>query len=88
MKQLIKLMDEINIDQLATQEKIKKELERFNKFNKIIGLNSNLPKKPTEVNVRNYAKYVLSEGTKEEKRELIDCLKGKIVLKNKELFIK
>lgn len=87
MEQLIKLMDQINIDQLATQEKIKKELERFKKFSAIIGRESNLPKRSSEVDIRNYAKYILSEGTREEKRELLECLNGKIFLKNKELKI-
>lgn len=88
MKQLIELIDKIDIDLLATQEKIKKELDRFRKFSAIVGRESNLPKKSNEINIRNYAKYVLTEGTKEEKRELLECLKSKIILKNKQIYIK
>jgi len=87
MIQLIQLMDKIDIDQLATQEKIKKELERFKKFSEILGRDSNLPQRSNEVDIRNYAKYVLSEGTKDEKRELLECLKSKITLSSKQLSI-
>jgi len=86
MAQLINIIDNIDIDQLATQEKIKKELERFNKFSAIIRGESSLAKRSNEVDVRNYAKYVLAEGTKEEKRELLECLKSKIFLKNRSIL--
>jgi hypothetical protein len=87
MTQLIQLVDRIDIDQLATQEKIKKELDRFRKFSAIVGRDSNLPKRSAEVDIRNYARYILSEGTKDEKRELLKCLKSKIILKNKTIEI-
>ena len=88
MKQLVELMDRVDIDQLATQEKIKKELDRFKKFSAIVGRESNLPKRSNEVDIRNYAKYILTEGTKEEKRELLECLKSKIELKDKTVYLK
>jgi len=36
-----------------------------------------------DIDIRNYAKYVLREGKDVEKRELLGCLKSKIELKNK-----
>jgi len=41
----------------------------------------------TEVDIRNYAKYILNEGTILEKRELLSCLKSKLVLENKKIKI-
>ena len=38
-----------------------------------------------EANIRKYAKYILKEGNIYEKRELLSCLKSKLVLKNKKL---
>ena len=35
------------------------------------------------IDTRWYAKYVLKEGLDIEKRELLGCFKGKIILKNK-----
>jgi hypothetical protein len=37
----------------------------------VLGSEAKIPK----VDVRKYAKYVLREGTKEEKREMLSCLK-------------
>lgn len=42
-------------------------------------------KKSKEIDIRNYAKYILKEGTVYEKRELLSCLKTKLILNNKEL---
>ena len=36
-----------------------------------------------DIDIRNYAKYILREGQDVEKRELLGCLRGKILLKNK-----
>ena len=35
------------------------------------------------LDIRNYAKYLLQEGTDVEKRELLGCLKGNILLSEK-----
>ena len=41
------------------------------------------------MDIRNYAKYLLREGTDVEKRELMGCFQSKIEVKNKEVsFIK
>ena len=90
IKQMVALMDKIDIDKLKTVEKIKKEIQRFQKFNYIMmgSDNNDMPKKISEVNIKNYAKYILLEGTKQEKRDLLECLKSKIVLKDKVLILK
>ena len=89
IKQMVVLMDKINIDKLKTVEKIKKEIQRFQKFNYIMMGNDNndMPKKISEVNIKNYAKYILLEGTKQEKRDLLECLKNKLILENKEIYL-
>lgn len=40
-----------------------------------------------DVDIRNYAKYVLSEGTIFEKRELLSCLKSKVSMTAKKIHI-
>lgn len=35
------------------------------------------------VNIRNYAKYILKQGSISEKRELLGCLKSKLFLASK-----
>jgi len=42
----------------------------------------------SDVDVKNYIKFLLQEGDDQEKRELLICLNGEILLKNKVIEIK
>jgi len=37
----------------------------------------------SDVDVKNYIKFLLKEGDDQEKRELLTCLEGKVLLRNK-----
>ena len=82
IKQLESLMEKISIDEIAIEGKIKLEIERFKKFQRVV-LGNNEKIDIGDVDIRNYAKYILKEETDIEKRELLGCLKSKIVLKDK-----
>jgi hypothetical protein len=43
--------------------------------------------KVADLEIRNYAKYILKEGTNAEKRELLGCFKSKISLKEKIIIL-
>jgi hypothetical protein len=43
--------------------------------------------KVDEIDIRNYAKYILREGVMEEKRELLKCMQSKIIMNNKQVKI-
>ena len=85
IKQMVMLMDKVDIDKLRAVEKIKKEIQRFQKFNYIMSGNNGdeMPKRLSDANIKNYAKYILLEGTKQEKRDLLECLKSKLILMDK-----
>jgi DNA invertase Pin-like site-specific DNA recombinase len=86
IKQFEPLMDKINLDEISIKEKIKTEVERFKKFQRL--LTSKAEKIiVSDIDIRNYSKFILREGEAEEKRELLTCFKSKIILKNKEVFI-
>ncbi len=76
------LIEKIDINEIGMKEKIKSEIERFKKFQKLISGKIQTIK-INDVDIRNYAKFVLAEGGTLEKRELLGELKGKIVLQNK-----
>ncbi len=82
LKQFEELMGTIDIDEIGIKEKIKTEVERFKKFQRLI-IGSKEKIKIVDVDIRNYAKYILREGQDVEKRELLGCLKGKILLTEK-----
>jgi len=87
IKQLIDLMDKLEIDKSFIRKKFEKENQRLNKFQKAFFGIQNCPAPDTEFNPKLYAAYVLREGSPEEKRELLSSLKNKLVLKNKTLSI-
>lgn len=76
------LVDQVDLNELEVKGKIKDELDRFKKFQKII-LNKKEKVEIPEIDIRDYAKYVLREGKDFEKRELMGCFKNRITLKNK-----
>lgn len=87
VEQLANLMDQIDLDSIGMKEKIKIEIERHKKFQSgLLGIKeSNL--KASDIDIRNYAKYILREGQLLEKRELLACMRSKIRLANKVVSI-
>jgi hypothetical protein len=81
--QLLDMVDKINLDKSGIKKKLEVEIERHKKFH------SGIMGKPKEeysakdADIRNYAKYLLSEGSLFEKRDLIQCLKSKLIIKDK-----
>lgn len=84
IRQFIDLMDTINLDEISIKEKMKAEVERFKKFQRTI-LGSKEKIEVKDIDLRNYAKYVLKEAPDVEKRELLSCIKGQIILANKKI---
>lgn len=86
IKEFELLISTIDLHEIGIKEKLKMEVERFQKFQKAI---LNLKEKVTvqDIDIRNYAKYVLREGSDIEKRELLGCLKSEIRLANHKVYI-
>ncbi len=85
IEELIKLMDRIDLDELGVKSKVEQEMARLNRFKVMLGekeRNQNI-----DVNARDYAKYLLKEGTLIEKRELLYFLKSKLILKDRKILL-
>jgi site-specific DNA recombinase len=78
VEQLLGILDQIDLNALGVQMKFKDELKRHNKFQRtVLGL-SNPTAEHEDIDLKMYAKYILKEGTNEEKRELMGCFKSKL----------
>ena len=86
IEELIGLMDKVNLDELGIRVRIEDEIKRFNKFRSGV-LGHKQDKIEIDVDVRNYTKYLLREGTLVEKRELLGCLQSKLFLKDKKITL-
>ena len=87
LEELLKMVKRLDLNKIKVTEKLKREIEKYKKFtNGVIGEQS--PElKPAKVDLKTYAKYVLSEGTREEKRELLECLDTTIYLKDRKIYL-
>ena len=87
LKQFENLIEEININEIEIKEKIKSKIEEIKKFNSMI-LGNKEKMVVADIDIRNYAKYILREGKDIEKRELLGCFKSQILLSNKKISLK
>ena len=68
------------------REKIEQEITRYRRFRLgVLGIKEK--EQFREVDIKNYAKYILKDGTMAEKRELLANLKSKLLLKNKTVYL-
>lgn len=88
IKQLVDLIDQLDIDDKFIKQKFKEEYERMRKFqNEFLGIGKIAPIN-NEFNPRLYMTHVLSKGSLTEKREFLSCIKSKIKMKEKNFILK
>ena len=86
VKQFQDLIDKIDIDEIGMREKIDSEITRFKHFQRgVLGVTQKV--EVGEVDIRNYVKYMLRDGSDIEKREILQCFKSKITLNNKKVSL-
>lgn len=83
IKQIIELIGQLEVDQDFIKKKFEAERERAKKFQQqFFGVKK--PEMPKiEFDPKQYATYVLTQGSLEEKREFLSSIKSKIVLNQK-----
>jgi site-specific DNA recombinase len=82
IQQLINIIDQVNIDELGLRERLKEEAERVNKFQSIIG-GQKQKIEVIDIDMKNYAKYLLQDGSIFEKRQLLSHLKDRLIIREK-----
>jgi len=88
VEQLANIIDTISLDEIGMKDKIKTEIEQHKKFQEsVLGKVSKEKIKFKEVDIRNYAKYILRERSVWEKREVLSHLRSKLLLKEKKVYL-
>ncbi len=85
--QLLELIDGIDLDSSGMKKKLEAEIERHKKFHSGIMGKTEENYSAKDADIRNYAKYLLIDGSIFEKRDLLLCLKSKIQITNKILIL-
>ena len=87
ISQLQNLVNDLEIQTVPMREKITAEVKRFKSFEQML-LGRKTPVVIKDIDIRNYAKFILQEGSMDEKREFLKCLKSEISLSNKKISLK
>ncbi len=84
--EMLPIIDKMSLDKTELKQKLEKEVARYALFQTGV-LKENLPqsKKHHDINIKTFAKYMLQHGTLIEKREVLSCIKSKILLRDKKL---
>ena len=85
--ELLKILDKVNINELGMRQKLEDEIARFNIFQRSVLGSTDKVKNRDDMDIRNYAKYILKEGSVSEKRELLGNLRSRIIYKDKTLTL-
>ncbi len=88
IEELLKIMDVVSINELGMRAKLEDEIMRFNRLQKLASKGKHRPTiDEDDVNTREYAKYLLREGSTTEKRELLANLRSRVVYKDKKVTL-
>jgi len=88
IEQLVKFMDRIDLNEIHMKQKFEEEVARLNKFQKsFFGIKKVAKANAKQIDLKDYAKYLLREGTAIEKREFMSCIKSKFIMKNKVVML-
>ena len=86
IEQLKVVIDDIDVQVVPMKEKITSEVKRFKLFQQtLLGTKAQIAVK--DIDIRNYAKFLLQEGSMDEKRELIQRFKSHLILKEKRICL-
>lgn len=83
---LLEMVDTLNINKVKLTAKLDVEIQKFKKLQAMF-----LGKKKTEkiepIDLKDYTKFVLKEGSPLEQRSILECISSELVLKNKKITI-
>jgi DNA invertase Pin-like site-specific DNA recombinase len=86
IEQILNILDDVNLNAAGVKRKVEEEFERFSAFaSDVLGISDK--QKSRKINQRKYVEYLLKNGTPAEKRELLGCLKDRVMLKNQQITL-
>lgn len=75
------MIEEISLDEVQLTDKLNLEIKKFKKLQAMF-LGKEHIQKIHKVDIRDYAIFVLKDGTILEKRSILECLKSQIIMKD------
>jgi site-specific DNA recombinase len=82
--QLCRVINQVSLDELGIKKQFEVEIERYYKFSKRILKQNNIDfNQQKEIDIKDYAKYTLREGSTSEKRDLLVNLRSRLIMENR-----
>ena len=86
--QLLEMLDDIDINTISVWDSLREEIRRYNLFqSQLLKKDSRDVVSAKQINLREYMKYMISNGSKDEKREILGMIQADIILKDKKVYI-
>lgn len=87
LSELLKVLDQIDLDRSGLRKNLEKEIERHKVFHSNIMGKQEEMYEVKDVDIRNYAKYVLEKGSVFKKRDLLKNIKSKVMVLGKKIIL-
>lgn len=82
------IIDKMSLDKSELKQKLQEEVARYALFQTgVLGVNLEKAKKQKDISIKTFAKHMLKHGTMLQKREILSCIKSKILLRDKKLML-
>jgi predicted metal-binding protein len=83
--EVMPIIDKISLEKSELKQRLHEEVVRFSIFQSdLLGTEPSLQ---TNVCIKKFAKHILKHGTMTQKREILSCIKSRILLKDKKLSL-
>ncbi len=86
--EMLPIIDKMSLDKSELKHKLQEEVARYALFQTgVLGVDLKQSKKHKEVSIKTFAKHMLRHGTMLQKREVLSCIKSRILLRDKKLIL-
>lgn len=84
--EMLPIIDKMSMDKSELKHKLQEEVARYALFQTgVLGVDLKQSKKHKDISIKVFAKHMLKHGTILQKREVLSCIKSRILLKDKKL---
>lgn len=87
IESLLEILEQVDLDTKSMQKRLKEELKKCKRLSGLLGLEVEQQERLEKLDSKKYAEYILRDGSTEEKRELLGCLKSELVLRDGKIDI-
>lgn len=86
IESLIKMSNTLNLDKVKLTAKLDIEIQKFKKLQAMF-LGKTRTEKIEPIDLRDYIKFVLKDGSALEQRSVLECVSSELILRNKKILI-